>query len=163
MDLETAFKNIAIACVSAIAAFFDSTLAYLFALLIGFSINIVAGFRADEVKIQLRRVFPPLRVLNFSGNKLKDSLAELLLITSLTYLLKLLIDLMDYSEYSRFVVQFLIAVAIYYYFRNSLRNLKTVYPKNQWLKMLYAIVGFRFKEIIGEEYAKIVDENEKKD
>ena len=29
--------------------------------------------------------------------------------------------------------------------------------------MLYAIVGFRFKEIIGEEYAKIVDENEKKE
>ena len=76
------------------AAFMDSTFSYLIALLLGFTFNILAGFRADEVKIKLHRIFPPIVAFEkFNGNKFKDSLLELVLIASTTYLLKGLIDL----------------------------------------------------------------------
>ena len=163
MDWLNILKNCCIALVAIISTFFDSTSGYLCALIIGFAINIIAGFRADEVKITLRRVFPPKWVLkNFCGNKLKDSLMELFLIVSLTYLLKLLIDLMDYQAHSKIVVQFLIALAIYWYFRNSLRNLNKAYPKVFFIRVLNAVVGFKFKELIGEDLAKIIEKEEKK-
>ena len=70
-----------------LAAYFDSTITFVFALLGAFAFNILAGMKADEVKIKLSRVswFRVLRLTNFSGNKLKDSLAELCLIFFCTY------------------------------------------------------------------------------
>ncbi len=108
---------------TAIMAFFDSTVSYLIALLLGFAFNILAGFRADEVKIKITRLIPPKILENFNGNKFKDSLMELLIITGVTYFLKGIADLMDYEDKSQYVVQVLIAIAIYYYFRNGLKNL----------------------------------------
>ena len=161
MDWLNILKNMCIAAVAIISTFFDSTFGYLCALTIGFAINIIAGFRADEVKITLHRVFPPKWVLkNFCGNKLKDSLMELFLIVSLTYLLKLLIDLMDYQSHSKVVVQFMIALAIYWYFRNALRNLNKAYPKVFFIRVMNAVIGFKFKELIGADLANIVKEEE---
>ena len=146
------------------AAFMDSTFGYLIALLLGFSFNILAGFRADEVKLTLHRIFPPIVVFkNFKGNKFKDSLLELFLITSITYLLKGVIDLMDYDDKSVYVVQWLFAVAIYVYFRNGLRNLKEVYPHIKFIRILYAIISFKFRELFGDKVADIVNEEEKRD
>lgn len=146
------------------AAFMDSTFSYLIALLLGFSFNILAGFRADEVKLTLHRIFPPIVAFkNFKGNKFKDSLLELFLITSITYLLKGFIDLMDYDDKSVYVVQWLFAVAIYVYFRNGLRNLKEVYPHIKFIRILYAIISFKFRELFGDKVADIVNEEEKRD
>ena len=144
------------------AAFFDSTFGYLIALLLGFSFNILAGFRADEVKLTLHRIFPPIVAFkNFKGNKFKDSLLELFLITSITYLLKGVIDLMDYDDKSVYVVQWLFAVAIYVYFRNGLRNLVKVYPKVKFLRLVYYLIAFKLKEIIGSDMSDIVEKAEK--
>ena len=146
------------------AAFLDSTFSYLIALLLGFSFNILAGFRADEVKLTLHRLFPPIFVFkNFKGNKFKDSLFELFLITSITYLLKGFIDLMDYDDKSVYVVQWLFAVAIYVYFRNGLRNLRSVYPHVKFIRILYALVSFKFREFFGDEIADIVKKEEEKE
>ena len=146
------------------AAFMDSTFSYLIALLLGFTFNILAGFRADEVKIKLHRIFPPIVAFEkFNGNKFKDSLLELFLITSITYLLKGFIDLMDYDDKSVYVVQWLFAVAIYVYFRNGLRNLKDVYPHIKFIRILYAIISFKFRELFGDKVADIVNEEEKRD
>ena len=146
------------------AAFMDSTFSYLIALLLGFTFNILAGFRADEVKIKLHRIFPPIVAFEkFNGNKFKDSLLELFLITSITYLLKGFIDLMDYDDKSVYVVQWLFAVAIYVYFRNGLRNLKEVYPHIKFIRILYAIISFKFRELFGDKVADIVNEEEKRD
>ena len=144
------------------AAFLDSTFGYLIALLLGFSFNILAGFRADEVKLTLHRIFPPIVVFkNFKGNKFKDSLLELFLITFITYLLKGVIDLMDYDDKSVYVVQWLFAVAIYVYFRNGLRNLVKVYPKVKFLKLVYYLIAFKLREIIGSDLSDIVEKAEK--
>ena len=67
---------------------------------------------------------------------------------------------MKYQEQSVYVVQFLTAIAIYYYFRNAIKNLKLVYPKNRFIAMLYHLISFKFRQLIGSEIADIVEENE---
>ena len=49
-----------ITATSAIAAYLDSTITYLAALILAFAFNILAGFRADEVHIVLQRFTRPL-------------------------------------------------------------------------------------------------------
>lgn len=156
------YQAMAVTIFAAIAAYFDSTLSFLCALLLAFAFNIIAGFRADEVKVVIKRIFPPIYFENFHGNKLKDSLMELVLITSVTYLLKGLTELLKYEESSYYIVQFLIAVAVYYYFRNGLRNLKNVYPNNKWLAMLYHLISFKFRALVGDDVADIIDKEERR-
>lgn len=145
-----------VALVGVLSAFFDSTSTFVYALVIAFSFNILAGFRADEVKFKM------WRLVNFKGSKLKDSLAELLLIFFTTYILKLLIDLMkqDGNMVSAFVVQVLIGVAVYYYFRNALRNLSCAYPKSIWLRVVYHLISFQFKKLVPENVSKAMDKAE---
>jgi len=143
-----------------VMGFINPTGSYLMALVLAFGFNILAGLRADEVKIKLQRIIPPVFVTNFNGNKLKDSLFELLIITVVTYLLKLLIELMDVNGVSAYVVQMLMAFAIYYYFTNGLRNLQKVYPKWKWLRLLYHLITFKFKEFFGSDVSNIMDKVE---
>lgn len=161
MDLKLDYiQALSITITAAIAAYFDSTITYLAALLLAFTFNILAGFRADEVHIKIQRLFPPIFLKNFQGNKFKDSLMELSLIMFITYLLKIIADLMKYQSQSAYVVQFLIAIAIYYYVRNGLKNLKTVYPKNRFIAVVFHLISFKFRQLIGSDVADIVDKNE---
>jgi hypothetical protein len=143
-----------------VMGFINPTGSYLMALVLAFGFNIFAGLRADEVKIKLQRIIPPVFVTNFNGNKLKDSLFELLIITVVTYLLKLLVELMDVNGVSAYVVQVLVAFAIYYYFTNGLRNLQKAYPKSKWLRLLYYLITFKFKEFFGSDISNIMDKVE---
>lgn len=155
------FNGILVAIFTAIISFFDSTSNYLLALIFGFAFNILAGFRADEVKIVLHRILPPIFMFqNFKGNKFKDSLMELFLIAVVTYLLKGLIDLMNYNEKSAYVVQWLFIVAIYVYFRNGLRNLAAVYPHIKFIRILYNLLSFKFRDFAGDKISDIVDKEE---
>jgi hypothetical protein len=133
------------------------------AIIFGFAFNILAGFRADEVKITLRRLLPPIFMFkNFIGNKFKDSLLELFLIAGITYFLKGLMDLMDYDDKSKYLVQWLFIVALYGYCRNGLRNLVDVYPKIKFLRILYALLSFKFRDVAGDKIADIVENEENK-
>lgn len=156
-------QALSIAAVTAISAYFDSTITFLASLLIAFVFNILAGFRSDEVKIAIRRIFPPIFLKNFQGNKFKDSLLELVLITFVTYLFKIIIDLNKYQNQSTYVVQLFMAIAVYYYLRNALKNLKTVYPKNRFIAVVYYLLAFKFRQLVGGEIADIIDENENKE
>ncbi len=143
-----------------VMGFINPTGSYLMALVIAFGFNIFAGLRADEVKIKLQRIIPPVFVTHFNGSKLKDSLSELLIITVVTYLLKLLVELMQLEGGSAYVVQVLVAFAIYYYFINGLRNLQKAYPKSKWLRLLYHLITFKFKEFFGSDVSNIMDKVE---
>lgn len=151
-----------VAATAAIVAYFDTTYTFLLALLIGFAFNIFAGLRADNVRFSMTR-FPHVHVLNYSGHKLKDSLMELFLITSITYLLKLLIDLFKYNDKSVYAVQILLAVAVYYYFTNALRNLTKSYPKNKWLHFLYYMISFQFRKMIPAVVNEAMDKVDERD
>ena len=160
-NLYSLLQGMMIGIFTSCVVFLDSTFSYLIALLLGFTFNILAGFRADEVKIKLHRIFPPIVAFEkFNGNKFKDSLLELVLIASTTYLLKGLIDLMDYDAQSIYVVQWLFAIAVYVYFRNGLRNLHESYKKVVFIRILYAVLAFKFREIFGDKVADIVKEEE---
>lgn len=121
-------------------AYFENTTGFLVALILGFTFNILAGFRADDVKIKM------WRLCNFNGNKLWHSLTELFLIVVITYFLKLIADLMNQEERSIYIVECLIWAAIYYYVRNALRNLSSVYTDIRWLRFVYYLISFQFKE-----------------
>ena len=143
-----------------VTGFINPTETYLMALVIAFGFNILAGLRADEVKIKLQRIIPPIFVTNFNGNKLKDSLFELLIITVVTYLLKLLVELMQLEGGSAYVVQVLMAFAIYYYITNGLRNFQKAYPHWKWLRFVYHLITFKFKEFFGSDVSNIMDKVE---
>jgi hypothetical protein len=146
----------------AVISYFDSTYTFIIALCLAFFMNIFAGFRADEVRVRLKRVFPPaIWFENFRGNKFKDSLAELALILIVIYAIKGVFDLMGVDESSVIAVQTMMGIAIYVYFRNSLRNLTTVYPRIIFFKILYALIALKFKNLFGEDIANIVDKEEK--
>ena len=163
-NLYSLLRGMMIGIFTSCVVFLDSTFSYLIALLLGFTFNILAGFRADEVKIKLHRIFPPIVAFEkFNGNKFKDSLLELVLIASTTYLLKGLMELMDYGSQSIYVVQWLFAIAIYVYFRNGLRNLHEAYKKVVFIRIVYAILAFKFRELFGDKVADIVKKEEEKE
>lgn len=144
-------------------AYFETTYTFIIAFLLAFSMNVIAGFRADEVKIKLARVFPPLMAFeNFQGNKFKDALMEASLILFVVYALKSIIDLMKLEQGSYYAVQVMIGIAIYVYLRNSLRNLTKVYPKNVFFKVLYALLSFKLRDLFGDKIADIVEQEENK-
>ncbi|HEY6915154.1 MAG TPA: hypothetical protein VI413_10800 [Paludibacter sp.] len=155
------FRALCISALTGVAAFFDSTFSFLFALFIGFAFNIIAGFRADEVKFKLVRLIPPKFLHNFQGNKFKDSLMELFLIMTVTYVLKGIIDLNKYEAKSSYVVQFLIAIACYFYLRNGLRNFHKVYPRNKFISVVYFLLAFEFRKLVGSDVADELDKIEK--
>lgn len=68
--------------------------------------------------------------------------------------------LLKYEVESDFIVRYLIAVADYFYFRNALKNLHSVYPKVKFISFLYYILAFKFRELFGGEVADIVDKVE---
>lgn len=140
-------QGIAVGVFGLVAGYFDTTITFLYALLLGFAFNVIAGMRADEVRFTMSRLFD-IKVLNYSGGKLKDSLMELFLITAVTYFMKSIVDLMKFDEKSTYAVQILISVALYYYVKNGLRNLSRAFPKVKFLKALYYIIAFKFKEMM---------------
>jgi len=138
-----------------VAAYFDSTFTFMIALFAAFLFNILAGLRADEVK------FTMWRLANFDGNKFKDSLKEFLLIVVITYFLKGIMDLMQHNEKSVYAVQILVWIALYYYVRNSLRNLSKAYPKVKWIVVVYHLFSFQFGKIMPDSVNKAIEKTEK--
>ncbi|MDR0823902.1 MAG: hypothetical protein LBN74_02335 [Prevotella sp.] len=151
------------ACLIAIAgvagAYFENTDSFVYACLLAFSVNIFAGFRADHVGIS----FKMRRLVNFEGNKLKDSFKELFLILGITFLIKSLMDFMNLGEKSVYAVQILIAIALYYYIRNSLRNLHRAYPKIKWISVIYYLIAFEFKKLMPDSVNEAMDAADKDD
>ena len=146
-----------------VTAFFEPTATFLVALLAGFFFNIMAGFRADEVKITLHRIFPPMFIFkNFQGNKFKDSLMELFLIAGVTYFIRGILGLFHFTSYGDFAVQWLLIIAVYVYFRNGLKNLHKAYPKIKFIQILYVLLSFKFREIVGGDVADIIEKEENK-
>lgn len=148
----------------AVFAYFDSTLTFLYAILIAFALNIFAGFRADEVKIKLTRIIPPkLRSPNFNPNKFVTALKEFALTVFVIYILKSLVDLLKWEGGGVFVVQGLIAVACYFYIKNALRNLRKTFPNNQFIKFLDILIGLKFREIMGDKISDAIDKVEEEE
>lgn len=149
------------ACFTAIMAYFDSTSSFMIALMLAFTFNILAGMRADNVRLKIERIYPPKLFQNFNGNKFKDSLFELLLIIIIIYGLKGIADLMGLEDTTTYVVKYLTWIALYVYIRNALRNLSRVYPKNKFIKIAYIVIAFKFREFFSDELKVEIDKIER--
>ena len=147
-------SNMLMAMFGAVAAYFDSTSTFMIALLMAFLFNVMAGLRADDVK------FTMWRLVNFDGYKFKDSLKELALIVVVTYFLKGIMDLMQHNEKSIYAVQVLVWIALYYYVRNSLRNLSKAYPKIKWIVVVYHLFSFQFGKLMPEGVKHAIEKAE---
>lgn len=146
-----------------LSAYFDTTITFIYALLISFFMNILAGFRADEVKVKLTRIIPPKLMLpNFQANKFKTALFELTLMFVIIYILKLLVELLHYADYSVYVTQMLMAVAVYFYVRNTTRNLRKVY-NSKFFIFLDIVIGLKIKEVLPDVFEKAINEVEKEE
>ncbi|NDV79765.1 hypothetical protein [Dysgonomonas sp. 511] len=131
------------------AAYFDSTITFMYALFAAFAFNILAGMRADDVSLS--------RWKNFKKKKFKDSLIELFIIVGITYILKGIMDLMVHNEKSVYAVQVLTWIALYYYLRNGLRNLSKAYPAHLWIKAVYHLVSFQFAQMMPESVRQAIN------
>lgn len=145
-----------ISVTSMVCAYFESTALFMTALLLSFIFNILAGFRADEVRFKM------WRLCNFEGDKFKDSLIEFTLIVVCTYFLKLLVELMNHQDKGSYVVECLVWVALYSYVRNGFRNLSTAYPKIRWLRFVNNVISFKFSELAPDFIKKSWDESKNK-
>lgn len=140
-----------------VAAYFDSTITFIYALMITFVFHVLAGMRADDVDLS--------HLKNFKFRKLKDSLIELFLIITTTYVIKLAMDLMNVNEKSVYAVQILIWLALYYYFRRGLKNLSLAYKNIIWIKTVYYLVSFQFAKMMPDSVKQAMEkaEQEKKE
>lgn len=141
-------RILVVTSISCIAAYFDSTKTFILALMIAFAVNIYAGMLADDVSIKRRK--------NFKKKKFADSLKELFYITGTTYFIKALMDLMHFNERSVYTVQILICLALYFYVRNSFRNLKKANPESLWIRTVYHLISFQFAKAMPENVNKAI-------
>jgi hypothetical protein len=155
-------ENFGVLTTLAVLAYFNNTWTFMLALLIAFMFNVIAGLRADEVKMQFMRIWPVVYLKNFRSNKFVIALFEFVVILVTIILLKVIADLMLVREKSVFVFQYLTWIALYYYLRNTLRNLSKIYPKVGFFRAVYHIISFKFGEFFGKEVKEIID-NEDKD
>lgn len=149
-------KVFLVTVISMLCAYFESTQSFMIALLLGFFFNILAGFKADDVKFKM------WRLCNFSGHKFKDSLIELLLIILITYFLKSMVDLMHQEDKSAYIVECLVWIAIYNYVRNGLRNLSKGYPNNRWIRFVSNLLMFNFKALAPDSVQKAWEKSKEK-
>jgi len=146
---------------TAILTHFAPVMTFIYALFVAFAANVLAGMRADDVKLKISRTWPIVLFPNFSGNKFKCALGEFLLILIIIAVLRgvgMLMLLKNNQDV--YIFQYLTWVALYYYGVNSFRNLSIVYPNNRFIKAIYYIIGFKFSKMFGKEVKEILD-NEK--
>lgn len=160
--MEKTIQQFCILAFGILTAYFESTLLYIIAYYVAFSFNIIAGFRADEVKLKMLRIWPPGIILDkFDKSKFKDSLLEFFLILFTTHILRAIAEMNGFSGKAAMLVQILLGIATHSYLRKSLRNLSVAYPKIVWLKTIYILLAFKFKEIMPKSVSDAVDQAEK--
>ena len=155
--LHTILQKICITIATFCIAFFANTTGFLIAFMLAFGMHILAGMGADKVKLKWRWGVPPAYLENFKVPKMTIALIELALIVSITYFLKGMVDLNNYEGGSHYVVQFFFAIASYYYITKGLKNLIKRFPKIVFLRIVLAVLTFKFKEIIGEQHYAIIE------
>ena len=139
-------------------AFFHNTTGFLIALILTFALHIWAGMGADKVKLKWRWGVPPAYLQNFEIPKFTIAMIDLFVIISLTYLIKGIADLNNYEGGSHYIVQLFFMIANYVYLRKGLENLIKKYPRNIVLRIFFALITLKFKEIVGEETYKTIEQ-----
>lgn len=138
---------------SGIIAYFAPTYGFIVALVLFFAFNIWCGMKADGVSIKTWK--------NFSMNKFKNALAELLIYMLLLAVLFTSMERMEDNEEAVVVVKIITYVCMYVYAQNSLKNLIIAYPKNKTYRILYHLLRLELKKAMPENVTHAVERAEK--
>lgn len=142
---------------SPILAFLTPTSGFLTALVFMFVFNIICGMRADGVSVSVRGI------QRFTIFKFISALQEFLLYMMIIVVLFSAVTKMGDKDAAIMCAKTITYVFMYVYLCNGFRSLCTTYPKNNGFKLIYHIIRFEFKRLMGEHAAKIIEEQEEKE
>lgn len=146
-----------VSAISPILAFLTPTSGFITALVFMFVFNIICGMRADGVSVSVRGI------QRFTIFKFISALQEFLLYMMIIVVLFSAVTNMGDKDAAIMCAKTITYVFMYVYLCNGFRNLCTTYPKNKGFKLIYHIIRFEFKRLMGEHAAKIIEEQEEKE
>lgn len=146
-----------VSAISPILAFLTPTSGFITALVFMFVFNIICGMRADGVSVSVRGI------QRFTIFKFISALQEFLLYMMIIVVLFSAVTKMGDKDAAIMCAKTITYVFMYVYLCNGFRNLCTTYPKNKGFKLIYHIIRFEFKRLMGEHAAKIIEEQEEKE
>lgn len=146
-----------VSAISPILAFLTPTSGFITALVFMFVFNIICGMRADGVSVSVRGI------QRFTIFKFISALQEFLLYMMIIVVLFSAVTKMGDKDAAIMCAKTITYVFMYVYLCNGFRNLCMTYPKNKGFKLIYHIIRFEFKRLMGEHAAKIIEEQEEKE
>lgn len=142
---------------SPILAFLTPTSGFLTALVFMFVFNIICGMRADGVSVSIKGA------QRFTIFKFVSALQEFLLYIMIIVVIFSAVTKMGDKDAAIMCAKTITYVFMYVYLCNGFRNLCMTYPNNKGFKLIYHIIRFEFKRLMGEHASKIIEEQEKKE
>ena len=134
---------------SSMLAYFTPTMGFILALGLTFAFNVMAGMRADGITI--------IRCTNFSMKKFKEALIELLLYTSIVWLVFALMERMGDKDAAIITAKTITYICVYVYVCNGFKNLIKAYPTKKALRIIYYMLRLEFKRALPANVQAIVD------
>ena len=136
--------------VSAVSpVYLTPTKGFVFALVIMFAFNILAGMRADGVAI--------VRCKNFSFKKFKNALFELFLYLFIVESIFSIMKNCGDDKAAIVVVKSLTYVFMYVYLQNAFRNLIKAYPTKVALRIIYHVIRLEFTRVLPGYWQPIIE------
>lgn len=142
---------------SPILAFLTPTSGFITALVFMFAFNIICGMRADGVSVSIKGAH------RFSIFKFVSALQEFLLYIIIIVVIFSAVTNVGDKDAAIMCAKTITYVFMYVYLCNGFRNLCITYPKNKGFKLIYYIIRFEFKRLMGEHASKIIEEQEEKE
>ena len=145
-----------VSAISPILAFLTPTSGFITALVFMFGFNFICGMRADGVNLSVNGV------RRFTMLKFISAVQELILyILVITVIFSSVAKMGDHDA-AVLSAKTITYVFMYVYLSNGFKNLCISYPDNKSFRLIYHIIRFEFKRLMGERAAKIVEEHEEK-
>ena len=143
------FRLLIVGGLSSILAYFTPTMGFIVALALTFAFNVIAGMRADGITI--------IRCKNFSIKKFKGALIELLLYSSIIWMVFALMERMGDKDAAVITAKTITYICVYVYVCNGFKNLIKAYPLQKALRIIYYVLRLEFKRALPANVQEIVD------
>ena len=142
-------RLIAISAISSLLAILTPTTGFVYAMLIGFAFNLFCGMRADGISIN--------RCTNFSWNKARRAMFELLLYFTIIYVIYSIVYACGDKIEAVYSAKILTYVFDYAYICNGFKNLIIAYPKNIIFRVIYHLLRFELMKALPGYWKPIIE------
>ncbi len=142
-------RVIAVSGISPILAYFTPTGGFLLGLFAMFSLNVWCGMRADGVSV--------VTCKNFSWNKFRQSMVELLLYVVIIEVMYLFMRSIDEPDNGILLIKTMTVVCSYVYLQNSFKNLIHAYPRIRTFRVVYHLIRFEFSRAMPAHVQRVIE------